>query len=97
MSLFASGNQTVGPYLHIGLEWLTTRDIAGRGIANPIAQILSAALMLRHSFGAHDAAAAIEAAVAATIDAGIRTADIAPPGTTTVGTAGMGDAILARL
>ena len=32
MSLFASGNQTVGPYLHIGLEWLTTRDIAGRGI-----------------------------------------------------------------
>lgn len=32
MSLFASGHQTVGPYLHIGLEWLTTRDIAGRGI-----------------------------------------------------------------
>jgi len=31
MSLFASGNQTVGPYLHIGLEWLTTRDIAGKG------------------------------------------------------------------
>ena len=32
MSLFASGHQTVGPYLHIGLEWLTTRDIAGRGV-----------------------------------------------------------------
>ena len=32
MSLFASGNQTVGPYLHIGLEWLTTRDIAGKGV-----------------------------------------------------------------
>jgi protocatechuate 3,4-dioxygenase, alpha subunit len=32
MSLFASGHQTVGPYLHIGLEWLTTRDIAGKGI-----------------------------------------------------------------
>ena len=32
MSLFASGNQTVGPYLHIGLDWLTTRDIAGKGI-----------------------------------------------------------------
>jgi 3-isopropylmalate dehydrogenase len=75
----------------------TAPDIAGKGIANPIAQILSAALMLRHSFGAHDAAAAIEAAVAATIDAGIRTADIAAPRTTTVGTAGMGDAILARL
>jgi protocatechuate 3,4-dioxygenase, alpha subunit len=32
VSLFASGNQTVGPYLHIGLQWLTTRDIAGRGV-----------------------------------------------------------------
>jgi len=32
VSLFASGHQTVGPYLHIGLNWLTTRDIAGRGV-----------------------------------------------------------------
>ena len=72
-------------------------DIAGKGIANPIAQILSAALMLRHSFGAHDAAVAIENAVAATIEAGIRTADIASPGTTTVGTAAMGDAIVGKL
>jgi len=32
VSLFASGQQTVGPYLHIGLDWLTTRDIAGRGV-----------------------------------------------------------------
>jgi len=75
----------------------TAPDIAGKGIANPIAQILSAALMLRYSFGEHDAAAAIEAAVAGAINDGVRTGDIALPGSTTVGTAGMGDAILARL
>jgi 3-isopropylmalate dehydrogenase len=72
-------------------------DIAGKGIANPIAQILSAALMLRHSFGRHDAASAIESAVARTIDQGIRTADIASPGTRTVGTKDMGDAIVRNL
>jgi len=72
----------------------TAPDIAGKGIANPIAQILSAALMLRHSFAEHDAAAAIERAVGMAIEQGIRTGDIASPGTTTVGTAGMGDAIL---
>ncbi len=75
----------------------TAPDIAGKGIANPIAQILSAALMLRHSFGAHEAATAIETAVAGAINNGIRTADIALPGTTKVGTAGMGDAILGIL
>ncbi|MGE3510564.1 MAG: 3-isopropylmalate dehydrogenase [Vicinamibacterales bacterium] len=75
----------------------TAPDIAGKGIANPIAQILSAALMLRFSFGALAAATAIETAVARTIDNGIRTADIALAGATTVGTAGMGDAILANL
>ena len=76
----------------------TAPDIAGRGIANPIAQILSAALMLRFSFGALDAAAAIEAAVSRAVDDGVRTADIALPGTTTkVGTAGMGDAIVAHV
>ncbi len=75
----------------------TAPDIAGKGIANPIAQILSAALMLRFSFAAHDAAVAIETAVAKAVDGGIRTADIALPGTTKVGTAGMGDAILANL
>jgi 3-isopropylmalate dehydrogenase len=75
----------------------TAPDIAGRGIANPIAQILSAALMLRFSFAAHAAAAAIETPEARAVDGGIRTADIALPGTTRVGTAGMGDAILANL
>ena len=75
----------------------TAPDIAGKGIANPIAQILSAALMLRYSFGEHDAATAIEGAVAAAINDGVRTADIALAGTAMVWTAGMGDAILAKL
>src|SRR5690606_30560367 len=72
-------------------------DIAGKGIANPIAQILSAALMLRFSFDAHEAALAIENAVANTIEQGVRTGDIAPPGAPVVGTAPMGDAIVANL
>jgi 3-isopropylmalate dehydrogenase len=75
----------------------TAPDIAGKGIANPIAQILSAALMLRFSFGRHDAATAIETAVSKTIEQGVRTGDIASPGTATVNTVGMGDAIVANL
>jgi 3-isopropylmalate dehydrogenase len=74
-------------------------DIAGKGIANPIAQILSAALMLRYAFQEEAAASAIEAAVARAIDSGVRTADIVGTGPTgtimgTVGTKGMGEAIL---
>ncbi|MDB5049495.1 MAG: 3-isopropylmalate dehydrogenase, partial [Fibrobacteres bacterium] len=77
-------------------------DIAGKGIANPIAQILSAALMLRYAFQEEAAAKAIEDAVASAIHKGVRTADIAAPGPTgtimgTVGTAGMGAAILKAL
>ena len=72
-------------------------DIAGKGIANPIAEILSAAMMLRHSFGLDDAADGIENAVAATLDSGVRTADIGLGKSGTVGTAGMGDAIIAAL
>ena len=74
-------------------------DIAGQGIANPIAQILSAAMMLRYSFGLEEAAASIEAAVRQVIDDGFRTGDIftGAEGTTKVGTAEMGDAILERL
>jgi len=55
-------------------------DIANKGIANPIGTILSAAMLLRHSLGLEAEALAIEHAVAATIAAGFRTADIAPPG-----------------
>jgi 3-isopropylmalate dehydrogenase len=74
-------------------------DIAGQGIANPIAQILSVAMMLRFSLGENEAAAAIEAAVAKAIDDNYRTGDIATGAATEikVGTAGMADAVLARL
>ncbi len=72
-------------------------DIAGQGIANPIAQILSAAMMLRYSLGHEEAAAAIEAAVAAALDRRIMTADIATSGVTPVSTREMGDAIVAAL
>lgn len=72
-------------------------DITGKGIANPIAAILSAAQLLRWSAGAPDAAARVERAVTAALEAGARTADIALPGEPVLGTEGMGDAILARL
>jgi len=72
-------------------------DIAGQGVANPIAQILSAALMLRYSFGRIDAAEAIETAVKAAIADGFRTGDIWSEGTRRVGTREMGQAIRDRL
>jgi 3-isopropylmalate dehydrogenase len=72
-------------------------DIAGKGIANPIAEILSASMMLRYSFGLDDAANAIDAAVEATLEKGIYTADIAVDKSRAVGTAAMGDAIVAAL
>jgi 3-isopropylmalate dehydrogenase len=72
-------------------------DIAGKGIANPIAQILSGALMLRHSFGEEAAAAAIEKAVAAALAAGARTADLARPDEPVLSTAQMGRAVVGQL
>ncbi|RMF42038.1 MAG: 3-isopropylmalate dehydrogenase [Deltaproteobacteria bacterium] len=74
-------------------------DIAGQGVANPIAQILSAAMMLRYSFGLAEAADAVEKAVEQVLEAGYRTADICldAPGEIRVGTAGMGDAIVERI
>ncbi|MDO9041598.1 MAG: 3-isopropylmalate dehydrogenase [Desulfocapsaceae bacterium] len=72
-------------------------DIAGKGIANPIAQILSASMMLRYSFGMDEAADAIDQAVERVLDAGIHTADIAIDKTKVVNTAAMGDAIVAAL
>jgi len=72
-------------------------DIAGQGIANPIAQILSAALMLRFSLGHEEAACAIEDAVRSVIESGLRTGDIYSEGTTKVGTAEMGAAITSAL
>ena len=72
-------------------------DIAGQDKVNPIACILSAAMMLRYSFGMTAEADAIEAAVSAVLDDGVRTADIMQEGCTLVGCAAMGDAILAKL
>lgn len=72
-------------------------DIAGQGIANPIAQILSAALMLRHSYGMERAYAAIMDAVGAALREGFRTADIAEAGADSVRTAEMGSQIASRI
>ncbi len=72
-------------------------DIAGQEKANPIAMIASVAMMLRYSFGMVDAADAVEGAIADTLEAGLRTGDIAEGGARTVGTRDMGDAILAAL
>jgi 3-isopropylmalate dehydrogenase len=73
-------------------------DIAGKGLANPIACILSFAMALRHSFGAGDEAARLEAAVEKVLAEGARTADlIGPGGGAPLSTAAMGDAIVAAL
>lgn len=72
-------------------------DIAGRGVANPLATILSLGMMLRYSLGRADLAERVEAAVSRVLGQGLRTADIARPGEATVGTVAMGDAVAAAL
>lgn len=72
-------------------------DIAGKDIANPLATILSAALMLRYSLGLPEQAERVEAAVRKALASGLRTADIQEPGTKVVGTHAMGDAVVAAL
>jgi 3-isopropylmalate dehydrogenase len=72
-------------------------DIAGKGIANPIAQILSAAMMLKYSFGMDAAYDAIFAAINAVLDQGYRTGDIAGDGDTVIGTQEMGERIAAAI
>ncbi|MGI4848362.1 MAG: 3-isopropylmalate dehydrogenase [Janthinobacterium lividum] len=72
-------------------------DIAGKGIANPLATILSAAMMLRYTLGRNEQANRVEAAVKAVLAAGLRTSDIFEEGTTRVGTAEMGDAVVRAL
>lgn len=72
-------------------------DIAGRQLANPIAAILSVALMLRYSFGLEEAALAVERAVAAVLEEGYRTADIMEPGKKQVGTLEMGRLIAEKV
>jgi 3-isopropylmalate dehydrogenase len=72
-------------------------DIAGQGVANPLATILSVAMMLRYTLGAPELGNRIEAAVTRVLDQGLRTRDIQSPGTRTVGTREMGDAVIAAL
>jgi 3-isopropylmalate dehydrogenase len=72
-------------------------DIAGKGVANPLATILSAAMMLRYSLNQPGAAERIEDAVRKVLRSGLRTADIHTPGTRRVGTAEMGAAVLEAL
>jgi 3-isopropylmalate dehydrogenase len=97
-SLGATSNEnTFGFYEPAGG---TAPDIAGKNLANPIAEILSAALMLRYSFGLNGAAAAIESAMAKAIESGNRTGDIFNPdelNARKVGTREMGDVIAAAM
>ncbi|HEX7045512.1 MAG TPA: 3-isopropylmalate dehydrogenase [Burkholderiales bacterium] len=72
-------------------------DIAGKGLANPLATILSVAMMLRYTLGEPAAAERVERAVAKVLDQGLRTGDIFTEGTTRVGTTQMGDAVVGAL
>ncbi|MDE8347848.1 MAG: isocitrate/isopropylmalate family dehydrogenase, partial [Acidocella sp.] len=72
-------------------------DIAGKGLANPLAQILSLAMLLRYSFDMQEDGALIEQAVASVLASGMRTADIMQPGTARIGTRTMGDAVMREL
>lgn len=72
-------------------------DIAGQNKANPLATILSVAMMLRYSLNQSEAADTLEQAVSAVLDQGLRTGDIAEAGTAVIGTQEMGDAVLAAL
>ena len=72
-------------------------DIAGQNLANPLATILSAAMMLRYSIGREDLAVKVEQAVSAVLDQGLRTGDIFSEGMKRVSTSEMGDAVVAQL
>lgn len=92
-----SGERTFGVYEPAGG---TAPDIAGKNLANPIAQVLSAAMMLEFSFGRPDAAGSVHRAVARVIDGGLRTGDIystVDPKAKRVGTSEIGDAIAAAV
>src|SRR5262249_59835952 len=72
-------------------------DIAGKGLANPIAMIASFAMALRYSFGLGKEADLVERAIAAALAKGLRTADIKSEGTTVIGTRQMGEAVIAEI
>ena len=85
------------PFIRSSVDHGTAFDIAGKGIANPIATILSAAMMLRYSFDLDQEADAIEAAVEKVLEEGYRTIDIMSEGMTLVGCKEMGDEIAKRI
>jgi len=72
-------------------------DIAGKNLANPLATILSAAMMLRYTFALEEAAQRVETAVKKVLAQGYRTSDIYEPGTQKLGTREMGEAVLKNL
>jgi 3-isopropylmalate dehydrogenase len=72
-------------------------DIAGRDVANPLAAILSAAMLLEHSLAAHEAALRVRRAVADALSAGCRTRDLARPGEAALGCRAMGDEVVRRV
>src|SRR5207244_8072636 len=72
-------------------------DIAGKGVANPIAMIASFAMALRYSFNMEREADLIDQAIAAALAEGLRTADIKSDGSTVIGTREMGEAIIAEM
>ncbi|HQT66994.1 MAG: 3-isopropylmalate dehydrogenase [Rhodospirillales bacterium 20-60-12] len=72
-------------------------DIAGKGLANPLAQILSLSMLLRYSFDMQEDADLIEAAIEAVLAGGLRTPDIMQPGRAKIGTATMGDSVMREL
>jgi 3-isopropylmalate dehydrogenase len=95
MGLLASASLNASKFGFFEPAGGSAPDIAGKGVANPVAQILSAAMMLRYSLGLPEAADRIVAAVESVLADGPRTADIARKGSAPVGTAEMGDAIAA--
>jgi 3-isopropylmalate dehydrogenase len=96
IGLLPSASLGDGPGLYEPIHG-SAPDIAGQGIANPVGTILSAAMLLRHSLGAGEAAAAIEQAVDAVLAAGYRTADLYRPGLTKVSTEEMTQKIIKQL
>ena len=91
-------NVTLGlPFIRTSPDHGTGFDIAGKGVANPLATILSAAMMLRYTLNQPEAADRIESAVKSVLSAGLRTGDIWSEGTQRVGTREMGDAVVAAL
>jgi 3-isopropylmalate dehydrogenase len=96
IGLLPSASLGEGPGLYEPVHG-SAPDIAGRGVANPLAAILSAAMLLRHSLGRPDEAARIEGAVARALEEGARTADLAGPGERALSTSAMGARVRAAL